>query len=44
MSTTEFKKLDAGAGEVAQWLRAVAALVWDLGSITSTHIAVHSGL
>jgi hypothetical protein len=28
-----------GAGELAQWLRAVAALAEKLGSVLSTHIA-----
>ena len=30
------------AGEMAQWLRALAALREDLGSIPSTHKAAHS--
>jgi hypothetical protein len=33
-----------GAGEVAQWLRALAALPEDLGSILSTHIEAHNHL
>ena len=31
-----------GAGEIAQWLRALATLLKDPGSIPSTHIAVHN--
>ena len=31
-----------GPGEMAQWLRALAVLPKDLGSITSTHMAAHN--
>ena len=31
-----------GAGEMAQWLRALAALPEDLGSNPSTHMAAHN--
>jgi hypothetical protein len=32
------------AGEVAQWLRALAALSEDLGLISSTYMAAHNCL
>jgi hypothetical protein len=32
------------AGEMAQWFRALAALLEDLGSILSTHMAAHNCL
>lgn len=33
-----------GAGELAQWLRALAALSEDLGSILSTHMQAYNHL
>jgi hypothetical protein len=33
-----------GLGEMAQWLRTPAALLEDLGLISSTHIAAHNYL
>jgi hypothetical protein len=33
-----------GAGEMVQWLRAFAALVEDLSSVHSTHVAAHHHL
>lgn len=36
--------LIVGAGAMAQKLRALAALIWDLGSIPSTHLVVHNYL
>lgn len=41
---TAFKKSGREVGERAQQLRALAALPKDLGSISSTHMAVHSCL
>jgi hypothetical protein len=37
-------KVGKGAGEMAQWLRALASLPEDLGLIPSTHIRVHNHL
>ena len=37
-------KENGGAGEMAQWLRALDALPEDPGSIPSTHMAVHNCL
>jgi hypothetical protein len=34
----------AGAGEMAQWLRALSILPKDPGSIPSTHMAAHNCL
>ena len=42
--TYETLKKWRGAGEVAQWLRALAALPEDQGSIPNTHMAVHNCL
>jgi hypothetical protein len=39
-----FKKSDAKAGEMVQWLRALAALPKAPGSILSTHMAAHNCL
>jgi hypothetical protein len=36
------EKLIAGAGEVVQWLRALAALAEDLGLVCSTSMAAHN--
>jgi hypothetical protein len=36
------KKDDPGAGEMAQWLRALVAFPDDLRSIPSTHMVVHT--
>lgn len=36
--------LSLGAKEVAPWLKALAALQENLGSIPSTHVAVHNCL
>jgi hypothetical protein len=33
-----------GAGEIVQWLRALAFLPEDLGSVLSTYIVVHNCL
>jgi hypothetical protein len=33
-----------GAGEMAQWLRALPALPKDMGSIPGTHMAAHNCL
>ena len=38
------QKCKAGAGQMAQWLRALPALPEDLGSIPSTHVAAHNCL
>ena len=43
LSTNSLKAL-LGAGEMAQWLRALTAPPEDLGSIPSTHMAAHSCL
>jgi hypothetical protein len=37
-------KSKPGTREMAQWLRALIALVKDLGSIPSTHIMAHNHL
>ena len=37
-------KKEAVAGEMAQWIRALAALPEDPGSIPSTHMAAHNCL
>jgi hypothetical protein len=37
-----FKKTVYGAGEVAQWLRTLATLAEDQGSVPRTHRAGHS--
>lgn len=37
-----FLKQNIGVGEIAQWLRAPAALPEDSGSIPCTHMAVHT--
>jgi hypothetical protein len=37
-------KSKQGAGEMAQWLRALTALPKDLGSIPRTHMVAHSHL
>jgi hypothetical protein len=37
-------KKHIGAGEVAQWLRALSALPEDLNSIPSTHMAAYKYL
>ena len=42
--STHIKKFTIGAGEMAQWLRALAALPKDLSSIPSTHMAAHNHL
>jgi hypothetical protein len=39
-----FKNLGMGAGEEAQWLRALAAFPEDPGSIPSAHMAAHNCL
>jgi hypothetical protein len=38
------KYIRLGAGEMAQWLRALAALSEDLDSIPSSHMAAHNCL
>ena len=38
------KDNNAGAGEIAQWLRAPAALPEDPGLIPSTHVVAHNCL
>jgi len=38
----ELKKLDTGAGEMAQWLRALTALPEVLSSIPSNHMVAHN--
>jgi hypothetical protein len=38
------KVIFKGAGDMALWLRAVAVLPEDLGSILSTHMAAHNDL
>ena len=40
----KFYKLILGAGEMAQRLRALAALVEDLGSVLNIHISAHNYL
>ena len=40
----ERKSYNVGAGELAQWLRALAALPEDPGSISSTHMVGHTCL
>ena len=47
LAKTGLKKLGwtkAGAGEMPQWLRALAAPSKDLGSIPSTHMEAHNYL
>ena len=44
LSTTSKNKTNTGAGEMAQWLRALDAFPVDLGSILSTHITTHNCL
>jgi hypothetical protein len=39
-----FKKVNGGAGEMAQWLKALTVLPEDLGSNLSTHMAAHNYL
>jgi hypothetical protein len=39
---TATSKQARGAGEMAQWLRAQTALIENLGSVLSTHVAVHN--
>jgi hypothetical protein len=39
-----FKELQGGAVEMASWVRALAALAEDLGSIPSTNMAVYNCL
>ena len=39
-----FKITMVGTGEMVQWLRALAPLPEDPGSIPSTHMAAHNGL
>jgi hypothetical protein len=41
---TTVKTLTTEAGEMAQWLRALAALPEDLASNSSTHKRAHKGL
>jgi hypothetical protein len=36
--------MDLGPGEMAQWLKGLAALAEDLGSIPNTHLVVHNHL
>jgi hypothetical protein len=38
----KIKVVNAGAGEMDQWLKALAALPEDLGSIPSTHVAAYN--
>jgi len=38
------KKEDAGAGEMAQWLRALTALPEVLSSVPSNHMVAHNHL
>lgn len=33
-----------GPGEMVQWLTALAALMENLGSVSSTHVGAHSSL
>ena len=40
--SASLKNKDRGSGEMAEWLRALAALLEDLGSIPSTHMAVQN--
>ena len=39
-----FKKILLGAGEMAQWLKILAGPPQGLGSIPSTHMAIHTCL
>lgn len=39
-----FKELNLGAGERAQWLKTLSALLENLGSIPRTHLAAHNCL
>lgn len=38
------KKTGDGAGEMDQWLRSLAALSKDIGSVPNTYMAAHNGL
>jgi hypothetical protein len=40
----QIKIRSAGAGEMAQWLRALSTLLENQSSIPSTHVAAHSCL
>ena len=41
-SRNGYKNGEFGAGETAQWLRAVTPLPEDLGSISRTHMVAHN--
>jgi hypothetical protein len=43
-SNGEHNRHDLGKGEMAQWIRALAALAEDLGLIPSIHIMAHHRL
>lgn len=38
----EWKRHKEGAGDMAQWLKALAALAEDLGLIPRTHVSAHN--
>jgi hypothetical protein len=44
MSRFHCKTANNGAGEMIQWLKALAALPEEAGSISSTHVVVHKHL
>ena len=40
--TGDLKKMELEAGEMAQWLRVLAILPEDPGSVPSTHVVAHN--
>jgi hypothetical protein len=41
---TEHKTMQAGAGEMAKWLRTLAAVAEDVGLVPSTHVVIYKHL